>query len=81
MDPFDQLWWALAAWVLVRLIKRQDPRWWMLFGLVIGVGLQTKLPIAFFLTALLLGLLLSPSRKLLFNRWLFVGGLIALGVA
>jgi 4-amino-4-deoxy-L-arabinose transferase-like glycosyltransferase len=81
MDPFDQLWWALAAWVLVRLIKRQDPRWWMLFGLVIGVGLLTKLTIAFFLIALLLGLLLSPARKLLFNRWLVVGGLIALGVA
>ncbi len=81
MDPFDQLWWALAAWILVRMIKRQEPRWWMLFGAVIGVGLLTKLTIAFFVIALLIGLLLSQERKLLFNRWLLIGGLIALGLA
>lgn len=78
MDPFDQLWWALAAWVLIRLIKNQQPRIWLAFGLVIGVGLLTKLTIAFFVIALLLGLLLTGQRKLLFNRWLIFGGLIAL---
>ncbi len=81
MDPFDLLWWTLAAWTLVRMIKSRQPRWWMLFGGVIGVGLLTKLTIAFFVIALLIGLLLSQERKLLFNRWLFIGGLIALGIA
>lgn len=80
MDPFDQLWWALAAWVLIRLIKDQQPRLWLAFGVVIGVGLLTKLTIAFFVIALLLGLLLSGQRKLLFNRWLVFGGLIALAI-
>lgn len=81
MDPFDQLWWTLAAWTLALLIKRREPRWWMLFGAVIGIGLLTKLTIAFFVIALLIGLLLSRERKLLFNRWLIIGGLIALGIA
>lgn len=80
MDVFDLLWWALAAWTLVRMIKSGEPRWWLLFGAVIGVGLLTKLTIAFFVIALLLGLLLSQERKLLFNRWLIIGGLIALGI-
>jgi 4-amino-4-deoxy-L-arabinose transferase-like glycosyltransferase len=78
MDPFDQLWWTLAAWVLVRMITRQQPRLWLSFGVVIGAGLLTKLTIAFFVVALLIGLLLSEQRKLLFNRWLIFGGLIAL---
>ena len=78
MDPFDQLWWTLAAWVVVRMIKRQQPRTWLAFGLVVGLGLLTKLTIAFFVLALLLGLLLSEQRKLLFNRWLILAGLIAL---
>jgi 4-amino-4-deoxy-L-arabinose transferase-like glycosyltransferase len=78
MDPFDQLWWALAAWVLVRMIKEQRPRQWLAFGLVVGLGLLTKLTIAFFVIALLVGLLLSSERKLLFHRWLIFGGLIAL---
>ncbi len=81
MDPFDLLWWALAAWVLVRLIKQQEQHGWLLFGAAAGVGLLTKLPIAFFIIALLIGLLLSQSRRLLFNRWLLIGGLIAVVIA
>ncbi len=77
MDIFDQLWWTLAAWVLVRMIKRQQSRMWLAFGFVIGLGLMTKLTVAFFVIALIFGLLLSEQRKLLFNRWLLFGGVIA----
>lgn len=78
MDPFDQLWWVLAAWVLIKLIRNQQPRLWLAFGLVVGVGLNTKLTMAFYLIALLVGLLLSPSRGLLWQRWLILGGLLSL---
>jgi dolichyl-phosphate-mannose-protein mannosyltransferase len=78
MDVFDQLWWALAALVLLRLIQRDQARLWLVFGLVAGLGLLTKVTMAFYGFALLAGLLLSGQRKLLFNRWLVYGGLIAL---
>lgn len=78
MDPFDQLWWTLAAWTLLRLIKQERPRLWLTFGLVVGIGLLTKLTIGFYVGALIVGLLLSSQRRLLFNRWLLFGGLIAL---
>ena len=89
MDPFDQLWWTLAAWVLLRLIKddfdlgfdlrgKSQPRLWLAFGVVAGIGLLTKLTIGFYILALLIGLLLTGQRKLLFNRWLILGGVIAL---
>ena len=77
MDVFDELWWSLAAWLLLRLIKRQQPRLWLVFGVLVGFGLLTKLTMAFFVLALLLGLLLSEKRSLLFNRWLIFAGLIA----
>ena len=80
MDPFDQLWWTLTAWILVRMIKEQKPRMWLIFGIVVGLGLLTKLTIAFFVLALIIGLLLSQERKLLFQRWLIYGGLIAAGM-
>src|SRR5574341_814510 len=78
MDVFDQLWWALAALILMRLIKLGEPRLWLVFGVVTGLGLLTKVTMAFYGFALIVGLLLSPKRKLLFNRWLVFGGLIAL---
>ncbi len=77
MDPFDQLWWTLCAWTLARMIKSQQPRLWLAFGLFAGLGLFTKLTIGFYIAALVLGLLLSNQRKLLFNRWLIFGGLLA----
>jgi len=80
MDVFDQLWWTVAAWMLVRLIKQHQARMWLAFGLVVGLGLLTKLTIAFFVMALLLGLLLSEQRSLLFSRWLLIAGLIALAM-
>lgn len=78
MDPFDQLWWTLCAWTLVQLIRKQEPRLWLLFGLFAGLGLLNKLTMGFYAGALVLGVLLSNQRKLLFNRWLVFGGMIAL---
>lgn len=80
MDPFDIMWWTLCAWTLVRMIRDQQPRLWLLFGLFAGLGLENKLTMGFYAGALVLGLLLSSQRKLLFNRWLIFGGLIALAL-
>src|SRR5947209_14391648 len=39
-SSFDLLWWVLAAWLIVRLLKSDDPRWWIAIGAVLGVGLE-----------------------------------------
>jgi 4-amino-4-deoxy-L-arabinose transferase-like glycosyltransferase len=78
MDALDQLWWALAAYVLVLLIKREEPQLWLVFGLVAGIGLTTKLTMLFWGLALVLGLLLTSNRKLLWNRWVPAGGAASL---
>ena len=77
MDSFDELWWVLMAYILIRLIKRDQPRLWLLFGLVAGIGLLTKVTMLTFGFALVVGLLLTPQRKYLLNKWAWVGGAIA----
>jgi 4-amino-4-deoxy-L-arabinose transferase-like glycosyltransferase len=77
MDSFDQLWWVLAAFIVLRLLKRDDPKLWLVFGLVVGLGLMTKITMTCFGFALVVGLLLTPSRKYLASKWLWLGGLIA----
>ena len=77
------LWlWPLAALYTLRLAKGADPRWWLAVGAAVGVCLQSKYTVVFFLTALLLGLLFTPERRILFSRWFLAGcgvcGLIAL---
>lgn len=77
MDALDQLWWTLCAYVLVLMIRRQSPTLWLLFGLLAGLGLVTKLTILFWGLALVIGLALTSGRRLLYSPWVLAGGAIA----
>lgn len=77
MDSLDALWWSLGFFVLVALIQTGNRRFWLLFGLVAGIGLLTKLTILFFGFAVVAALLLTSERVLLRSRWLLVGGVVA----
>lgn len=77
MDILDALWWSLGAYVIILLVKRDDPRLWVAFGLVAGLGLLTKLTILFFGLAVVLGALLTPRRRDFLTPWPWLGGLIA----
>jgi hypothetical protein len=77
---FDQLWWVLAVYLLVRYMNTSLPVYVYLLGLVIGVGLLTKYTMAFFAIALILGLLLTKQRKILWNKHILFAAIIALCV-
>lgn len=77
MNAFELLFWALGAYVLILILKREDPRLWLWFGLIAGIGLQNKLSILFFGFGVVVALLLTPNRKYLLSKWLWLGGLIA----
>ena len=79
MDILDALWWSLAGYTLVRLLRRNEPEWWLWFGTVAGIGLLTKLTMLFFGFAVVVGLLLTPQRAQLRTRWPWLGGAIAFG--
>jgi hypothetical protein len=79
-DVFDEFWWTLAAAILIVLLRDEHPRRWLAFGVVAGLGLLTKETILFWGFALIVGLLLTPQRRLLFTRWTLFGGLIALAL-
>ncbi len=80
-DVFDTFWWTLAATILIVLLRDERPRRWLLFGLVAGLGLLTKETILFWGFALIVGLLLTRQRRLLFTHWTLFGGLIAFVLA
>jgi hypothetical protein len=78
-DAFDQLAWALLLWIVVRILAGGDRRLWLLAGLALGAGLETKYTISALAIALAAGLLLTPARRLLATRWPWLG--VALAVA
>jgi hypothetical protein len=77
MDAFDQLFWVSASYVLLLILKRNQPRLWVVFGLVAGLGLLTKLTMLSFGFAVFVALLLTPARRHLLTPWPWVGGVTA----
>jgi len=79
MDVLDMLWWTVLAYLLIRIIKRdnKEPRLWLLFGVIASIGLLTKLTMAFFLLSVLISLLLV-KRSYLKSPWVWMAFVIAL---
>ncbi|MGH9060501.1 MAG: glycosyltransferase family 39 protein, partial [Acidimicrobiales bacterium] len=77
----DLLFWALATWLVIRMVRGGDTRGWLAVGLVCGMALLNKDTIAFWAVAAGAGLLTTPQRKLLASRWLAGGVAIALVIA
>lgn len=77
-STFDYLWSVLIAYFLIRLLKSEDPRWWLGIGAAIGLGMMTKYTMAFFVAGIVGGVLLTPARRYLKSPWLWCGAGVAL---
>jgi hypothetical protein len=70
--------WMGCAHCAILAIKRADPRYWLWFGVIAGVGLEEKYTIALFGFAIVVGLLLTKERRAFANVWIWLGGIAAL---
>jgi Dolichyl-phosphate-mannose-protein mannosyltransferase len=77
-STFDYLWWVAIAYFVIRLLKSENPRWWVAIGAAIGVGLQTKYTICFFIAGILGGMLLTRARRFFLSGWFWGGVGVAL---
>lgn len=75
---FDYLCWMLAAYFVVRVLKSDDPRWWLAIGGAIGVGMMAKYTMVFFAAGIVAGLLLTNTRRDLASMWLWMGAAVSL---
>src|SRR5512141_1008914 len=65
MDSFDLLVWAAALYVLILILKYDRPKLWLVFGLLLGIGLTIKVTPLYFGLALVVGLILTSYRRYL----------------
>jgi hypothetical protein len=75
---FDQLWWVLTVWLFCKYLNTADVRYLYWLGAAVGFGMLTKYSMAFFTFSLIIGILISKERKLLFNRHVIISALIAI---
>jgi len=74
---FEFLWLVLIAYFVIRLLRTENPRWWLTIGACVGLGLQTKYAIVFFIAGILGGLALTRARRFFISGWFWGGVAIA----
>lgn len=74
---FDLLAWVGLAFVVIRIGRGADQRWWLLGGLDLGLGVANKHSVAFFAAAIVVGALCVRGYREIFNRWSLAAVLIA----
>lgn len=78
MNAFEPLIWMGAAWCVVRASNTGDAKYWWWFGVLIGLGLETKYTTIFFAFGIVVGLLLTSHRHFLKSKWIWLGAVAAL---
>lgn len=73
---FDEFYWLLAAYFMVKLLKTGRPQFWVHLGIVFGMGFLNKYSIAVLAVAFALSLLLTPLRRLFYSKYLLAGAAI-----
>jgi hypothetical protein len=70
--------WPAVLLFVIRAQLRREPRWWLVAGAVVGVGMYNKLLVAVLLAALAAGLALAGPRRALWSKWVLAAAGLAL---
>jgi hypothetical protein len=73
----EPLLWMGCVYCAILALGRNQPRYWLWFGVIAGLGLEEKYSIAVLGCGIVVGLLLTEQRRVLLNKWIWLGGLAA----
>ncbi len=77
MNAFEALFWTACIYTLFIIIQDDRPRLWLAVGGLIGLGLLNKHTLIMYVGTLFIGLLFTPARKYVVNRWFWFGAMLA----
>ena len=81
MNAFEPLFWMGCVYLVVRIVNGGSPTLWLWFGVLLGIGIENKHSTVFFGVGILVALLLTPERRHFAQKWIWLGGIIALAIA
>jgi len=74
---FDQLFWTLVLFYLIKILKNDVPKYWILLGFICGIGLLNKYTMLLLGLGIFLGILISAQRKLFSGKWPWLAAALA----
>ena len=76
-DDVSFVLWAAVLYLITRMLNGADQRLWLPAGLLLGLGMLTKLTILFLGLAIFLSLWMVPARRWYRQPWIWLGALVA----
>ena len=73
-DCLGSLLWVTALYGVVKALKENNPRWAILTGVCIGIGMLNKVTVILLPLVLVISLLLVPQRSWFRSKWLWIAG-------
>ena len=78
MNSFDIFFASLMFYILIRIVKEDNRKLWIILGIILGIGLENKLTFLFIGFGLFIGLILTKQRKYFLYKELYICAAIAL---
>lgn len=75
---FDLFFFVLGIYLFIRILKHDRPVHWILFGVVVGLGILNKYTMLFFGFGVFTGLLFTRYRDRFVSPWPWIAGAIVL---
>ena len=75
---FDQLFWTLGFYFIIKFINTQNKKYLILLGITLGSGLMTKYTILVWAFGIFVGLIFYQKGKVFKNKWLYLSAFISL---
>ena len=77
-DYMNRLIWTLMLYTILLLIKTDNKKYWILFGVLAGLGMMTKWSVLFLGVSIIVALILTKRRKDLKSPLIWISGILAL---
>lgn len=75
---FELFFWMLFLYFVLKLINRQNPKYWIAIGISFGFAFLNKYSILILGFSTFIGLLITEHRKLIFSKYLIYAAIISL---
>lgn len=75
---FDQLFWTLGFFYVIRFINTENTKYLLLTGATLGIGLMNKYTMIIWAFGILIGMLFYQKGKVFKNKWWYLSGLLSL---
>lgn len=66
---FDELIWLMTTWLILRMVKQNNPKMWIYIAIVVALGLLNKYSVLFLIAGFLIAFITDGKARLFFSRY------------